>query len=167
MYHTIYSLDWVVRHFCFKNIAQLFIKFTNSFVAIELLTFCNNEKKLFYCSRELSVFRTYVNRIDFFAFCSYKNVSQNNWFCIWMKIMMTAIIERQSAQIYTQKVKKMRNVFIYKKPDTFQKLNNFRYVLCTKAIHLTLRYFHEILKLAFIYKKHDTLRYVKFLNTKR
>ena len=40
----------------FKNIAQLFINFTRSFVAIELLTFCKNAKKLFYCSRELSLF---------------------------------------------------------------------------------------------------------------
>ena len=44
--------------FSLKNIAQVFIKFTHSFVAIELLTFCKNAKKLFYCSRELSVFRT-------------------------------------------------------------------------------------------------------------
>ena len=38
------------------KILQLFIKFTHSFVAIELLTFCKNAKKRFYCSRELSVF---------------------------------------------------------------------------------------------------------------
>ena len=40
----------------FTNILQLFIKFAHSFVAIELLTFFNNAKKIFYCSRELSVF---------------------------------------------------------------------------------------------------------------
>ena len=39
-----------------RNIAQLFINFTHSFVAIELLTFCKNAKKRFYCSRELSLF---------------------------------------------------------------------------------------------------------------
>ena len=36
----------------------VFIKFIHRFVAINLLTFCKNAKKLFYCSRELSVFRT-------------------------------------------------------------------------------------------------------------
>ena len=40
--------------FFFKNILQLYINFTHSFVAIELLTFCKNAKKLFYCLRELA-----------------------------------------------------------------------------------------------------------------
>ena len=40
----------------FKNIVQLFINFTHSFVAIELLNFCKNAKKIFYCSIELSLF---------------------------------------------------------------------------------------------------------------
>ena len=38
---------------------------------------------------------------------------------------MTAIIERQRARLYTQKAKKLQNVFIYKKPDTFQKVRQF------------------------------------------
>ena len=42
-----------------------------------------------------------------------------------MKITMTAIIERQRTRLYTQKAKKMLNVFIYKKPDTFQKTRQF------------------------------------------
>ena len=50
---------WIVLYtIFFKNIAQVFIKFTHSFVAIELFTFCKNAKKLFYCSRELLVLRT-------------------------------------------------------------------------------------------------------------
>ena len=48
---------WIVScTIFFKSIVQVFIKFTHSFVAIELLTFCKNAKKLFYCSRELSLF---------------------------------------------------------------------------------------------------------------
>ena len=58
MYNTIYSLNCVVHHFFLKNIAQVFIKYTHSFVSIELLTFFKNAKKLFYCPKELSVFRT-------------------------------------------------------------------------------------------------------------
>ena len=42
-----------------------------------------------------------------------------------MKITMTAIIERKRARIYTKKAKKLRNVFIYKKLDTFQKTIQF------------------------------------------
>ena len=85
----------------------------------------------------------YVNSIDFFAFCSYKKASQKHL------------------------VKNLRNVFIYKKPDTFQKARQFplRFYI-QKAIQLTLWDFHEFLKLAFLYKKHDTLRYVMFLYTK-
>ena len=40
----------------FKNNLQLYINFTHNFVAIELLTFCKNAKKLFYRLRELSLF---------------------------------------------------------------------------------------------------------------
>ena len=62
-----------------------------------------------------------------------------------MKITMTAIIERQRARLYTQKAKKLLNIFIYKKLDTFQKARQFplRFYI-QKAIHLTLRDFHEI-----------------------
>ena len=49
-------IDFVVRYCFFKDIEQVFINFTHSLVAIELLTFCKNTKKLFYCSRELSLF---------------------------------------------------------------------------------------------------------------
>ena len=38
---------------------------------------------------------------------------------------MTAIIERQRERFYTQKSKKLRNVFTYKKPYTFQKARQF------------------------------------------
>ena len=38
---------------------------------------------------------------------------------------MTAIIERQRERLYTQKAKKLQNVFIYKKLDTFQKARQF------------------------------------------
>ena len=43
-----------------KNL-QLFIKVTRSFVAIESLTFCNNAKFHFNCSRELSFF--WINKL--------------------------------------------------------------------------------------------------------
>ena len=56
MHNTIKSLNCVVRYCFLKNIAQLYINFTHSFVAIELLTFCKNAKILFYCLRELSLF---------------------------------------------------------------------------------------------------------------
>ena len=79
MHYTIYSLNYVVHQKYFKYNLRLFIKNMHSFVAIELLTFSKNAKKLFYCSRELSVFRTLTGLI-IFAFCVYKNVSQKNWF---------------------------------------------------------------------------------------
>ena len=74
-----------------------------------------------------------------------------------MKITMTAIIEKQRARLYTQKAKKLRNVFIYKKLDTFRKARQFP--LCfyvQKVIHLTLRDFCEIFEVG-IYTKSMTL----------
>ena len=56
-----------------------------------------------------------------------------------MKITMTAIIERQRARLYAQKTKKIRNVFISKKPDTFQKARQF-----PLRFYIQLRDFHEI-----------------------
>ena len=69
--------------------------------------------------------------------------------------------------IYT-KSKKNSKRFIYKKQDTFQKARQFplRFYI-QKSRLLTLRDFHEIFEIAiYIYKKHDTLRYVTFLYTK-
>ena len=55
---------------------------------------------------------------------------------------MTAISERQRALFVYPKSKKMRNFFIYKNPDTFQKGRQFalRFYI-QKARHFTLRNF--------------------------
>ena len=71
-----------------------------------------------------------------------------------MKITITAIIERQRERFYTQKSKKLRNVFTYKKPYTFQKARQLplRFYI-QKAIHLTLRDFHEIFEVGIYIQK--------------
>ena len=53
---------------------------------------------------------------------------------------------------YTKRRKKLQNVFIYKKPDTFQKIQKF--------IHLTLRDFHETFEVGIYIQKawHFALR---------
>ena len=74
-----------------------------------------------------------------------------------MKISMTAIIERKRASLYTQKAKKLPNILYTKSHTLFKKLDNFRYVfLIQKAIHLTLRDYHEIFEVG-IYTKSMTL----------
>ena len=76
-----------------------------------------------------------------------------------MKIMMTAIIERQRARLYTQKAKNCQTfLYIYTKSQTLlKKLDNFRYIFfIQKAIHLTLRDYHEIFEVG-IYTKSMTL----------
>ena len=83
---------------CFKNMSQLFIKFTHSFVAIELLNFCKNAKK-YFIAQESSQYS--VRKQDwFFSFLTFR---QKIGFCKWMKITMTAVIEKQSSQFYIQK----------------------------------------------------------------
>ena len=72
-----------------------------------------------------------------------------------MKITMTAIIERQRERFYMhKKQKKLLNVLIYKRPDTFQKARQFplRFHI-QKAIHLTLRDFHEIFEVGIYIQK--------------
>ena len=68
---------------------------------------------------------------------------------------------------YIYKNKKIKGFYI-QNPDTLQKLRQFALSFIYK-ISETLLYaiFHEKLKLAFIYKNHDTLRSVTFLYTKR
>ena len=123
-------------------------------------------QKNYFIAQESS--RYSVRKQDwFFLLFAYKNVSQKIGFCIWMKITMTAIIGRKRARLYT-KSKKNCETFLYTKSRTlFKKLDNFLYVFIFKKPY-TLRYaiFMKILKLAFIYKKDDTLCYVKFLYTK-
>ena len=84
-----------------------------------------------------------------------------------MKITMTAIIGRQRARFKYKAGKKMRNVFIYKKTDTFQKARQLplRFYI-QKAIHLTLRDFRDIFEVGIYIQKHDNSRYVTFLYTK-
>ena len=80
-------------------------------------------------------------------------------FCIWMKITMTAIIERQGARLgsYMHNLF-LRNLFIYKNPETFQKARQFPlHFYIQKAIHLTLRDFHEISEVGIFHTKSMTL----------
>ena len=52
---------------------------------------------------------------------------------------------KTTREFIDKKQNQLRNVFIYKKPDTFQKAKQFSLRFCIqKAIHLTLRDFHEI-----------------------
>ena len=71
-----------------------------------------------------------------------------------MKIAMTAIIKIQRKRLYTQKAKNLRNFFIYKKLDTFQKAGQFPLRLYIKiAIYLKLRYFNEFIDACIYIKK--------------
>ena len=53
-----------------------------------------------------------------------------------------------------KKQENLRNVFLYKKPDTFQKPRQFllRFYI-QKAIHLTLRGFHQIFEVGIYIQK--------------
>ena len=104
-------------------------------------------------------FRYSVRKRDwFFLLHVYiKTFRKKIGFCIWMKITTTRTF------IYT-KSKKNCQMFLYTKSRTlFKKLDNFRYVFIYKKPY-TWRYgiFMKFLKLAFTYKKHDTLGYVTF-----
>ena len=54
-----------------------------------------------------------------------------------MKITMIAIIKRRRERLYTKKAKKLRNVFIYKKPDTFQKAKKIPLRFCIQKKEYT------------------------------
>ena len=81
---------------------------------------------------------------------------------------MTAISERQHARLYIYKAKQIVKRFILKKARHFAKSTTISVTFLNtkiKTLYVT-RFFMKILKLAFIYKNHDTLRYVKFLYSK-
>ena len=109
----------------FENIVQVFIKFTHSFVAIELLTFCKNSKKnILLLKRALDI--PYVNRINFCPFV-YINVSQKKGFNINEDYDDCHSRKTTRTFIYT-KSKKNCETFLYTKSETlFKKLDNFRY----------------------------------------
>ena len=81
---------------------------------------------------------------------------------------MTAIIERQRARFIHTESKNSCETFLHTKSFIiFKNLDNFCYVFIYKKNTLDVTVFFKIfLKLVFLYKKHDTLRYVKFLYTK-
>ena len=71
------------------------------------------------------------------------------------------------AYIYTKRKNNCENFLYTKNPETLQKLDNFRYVIIYKGnTPYVTRFFMKFLRLAFIYKNHDTLRYVTVLYTK-
>ena len=98
----------------------------------------------------------------FLLYVYIKTLRKKNWFlyinenyhdCHDRKAMLTFI--------YTQKTKKLLNILIYKKPDTFQKARQFPFRFSIqKAIHLTLRHFHEIFEVGIYIQKawHFALR---------
>ena len=66
--------------------------------------------------------------------------------------------------IYTKSKQNCEPFLDTKSHSIFKKLDNFRYVFLYKKQYTWLYgIFMIFLKLAFIYKKHDTLRYVKIL----
>ena len=86
-----------------------------------------------------------------------------------MQIPMATNNERQRAPFYLYKNQKIANAYIY--------IQKFRHFAKSKTICVTflftksqtlyvMQFFMKILKFAFIYKKHENLRYVRFVYTK-
>ena len=107
----------------------------------------------------------------FFAFCVYKTSRAKKAFCMNMKIIMTPISESQRGPFYRYKKQKLGNDYIYMR-DAWHFAKSK--IICvtflftkSRTLYVT-RFFMKFLKLGFIYiyKKHDTLRYVTFLYTK-
>ena len=102
-----------------------------------------------------------------YFFCI-KTFRKKNIFCIWMKILMSAISEWQRARFYIYKKQKNAKRFYIQKPTHF----SISRTICDTFLYaksMTLyvtRLFIKKLNLAFIYKKHDILRYVTFLYSK-
>ena len=114
------------------------------------------QKTILLLKRALDI--PYVNRIVFFCFLYIKTFRKKIVFCIWMKITMTAISERQRARLYTQKVKKNCETFLYTKSQThFKNLDNFRYVLYTKSNTLDVTGFSWKFWTRHLYTKSMTL----------
>ena len=128
------------------------------------------QKTILLLKRALGI--PYVNRIDFFAFCVYKNVSQKKKVFVYEWKLQWLPSEKDNVHnLYIQKAKTLQNPFIYKKPDTLQKARQFslRFYI-QKARHFTLRDFswkfeavlyiqkswHFALGDVFVYKKLDT-----------
>ena len=80
---------------------------------------------------------------------------------------MIFISEIKRVRCYKQKSKILQNVFIYKNPRHFVKSKTISVTfVCTNSQALCItQCFMRILKLAFVYLKHNTLRYVTFLYT--
>ena len=125
------------------------------------------KKTILLLKRALGI--PYVNRIDFFIFVYIKTVWNKKWF-LYMNENYDDWHHRKTAHTYTLKKAwhfALRDVFIYKKLDTFQKARQFLLRFYIQKPY-TWHYGNimNFLKLALIYKKHDTLRYVTFLCTK-
>ena len=149
---------------------------TYGFVAIELLDFSKIQIFIFIAQERswylgFKIYTPYVKSIDCFDFCVNKNVSK--------KIFLYKSLNKNDSRkqkttctfLYMEKSKNKCETFIYmcKKPDTLQKARQYAlHFYSQKSRHFTLRNFSLKLRSwhLYIFKKHDTLRYVTFLNTK-
>ena len=102
----------------------------------------------------------------FFAFCVYKNIS-HKIVHEWIFQCMPSAKDNVPIFIYKKNKTKCETIVYTKTKTLCKKKEKFPYVYIYKK-HDTLRYliFMKFLKLAFIYKNYDTLRYVTFLYTK-
>ena len=100
-------------------------------------------QKNYFIAQESS--RYSVRKQDWFFFAFWR-FAKKKGFCIWMKMTMTAIVERQRARFYIQKKQKIAK-------RLKKKLDNSRCVFISKKPY-TFRYriFHEIFEVG-IYKE--------------
>ena len=106
----------------------------------------------------------------FFAFCVYKRLAKD----IFLNIYVNNYDSHQRKTTCTLYIKKSQNcdtfIYIYTKSQTLcKKQDNLRYVLFTKSLTLYVtRFFMKFWDWhLYIYIKHENLRYVTFLYTKR
>ena len=113
----------------------------NSRTVLDLLNcrlFCKNAKKtILLLKRALGI--PYVNRIEVFDFCVYKNVSQKNSFLYMNENYDDCHHRKITRKFIYRKIKKTCQTFIYtKKPDIFQKARQFplRFYIKTHTVLL-------------------------------
>ena len=102
-----------MHHLPPSNIVQVFIEFTHSFVAIELLTFCNNAKKsILFLKRALGI--PYVYRIDFLLFV-YVKTFRKKYIFVYERKLRRLLSPKDNAHIYTHKKQKSCETLLYTK----------------------------------------------------
>ena len=173
MHYTVQPLKCVV-HQKYLIFLRLFNKLAHSLGAIYYQVFQKMVNSIIIAqesSQYLGSLKTYiifVKKVDFFAFCVYKNILPETLFVYKCKLQwITSAKDNVHIFVFLKAKKYVKRLYIQKFTHFAKSKKICITILVDKAIHFTLRDFHEIFKIGIYIQKSWPFALRFFFNYKK